>query len=178
MELDQPHQFPKEERAMVESNTLEVQKPIYFLPFDVQLQNTFCIEIIAKRFPIEVGTLPHVQVGLEEPQVDTQGLQAQIILHVQTVPDNDSPPFAISFKLLGSFTYSKNYQEEEVRLFLEQGSVSILLPFARELLYSICARLQVPPMMLTMVQLAPHPSMYQSSHEENLNNKTYLEESS
>jgi preprotein translocase subunit SecB len=69
------------------------------------------------------------------------------------------------------FTYSETYQEEEVRLFLEQGSLSILLPFARELLFSICARLQVPPMMLTMVQLAPHPSIHKPSHEEDLSNK-------
>jgi preprotein translocase subunit SecB len=171
MDFDQPYQPIEEERTLVQQNESKVLKPIYFLPFDVQLQNTFCIEIIAKRFPVDIENMPHIQVNLEEAQVDPQSSRAQVTLHFQTVSDNNLPPFDISFKLLGMFTYSENYQEEEVRLFLEQGSLSILLPFARELLLSICVRLQIPPMMLTMVQLAPHPSIYKSSQEEDLNNK-------
>jgi len=171
MGSDQPGKRSEEERALVQENESKALRPIYLLPYDVQLQNTFCIEILAKRFPVEIVSLPHIQVNLEETQVDSQSSQAQVILHVQTVSDNNLPPFNISFKLLGLFTYSEKYQEEEVRLFLEQGSLSILLPFARELLFSICARLQVPSMMLTMVQIAPHPSIYKSTHKEDLNNE-------
>jgi preprotein translocase subunit SecB len=171
MAFDQPYPREEEERALVEGNEPKILKPIYFLPFDVQLQNSFCIEIIAKRFPVDIEIMPHVQVALEDAQVDVQTSRAQVTLHVKTVSDDNPPPFDISFKLLGMFTYSETYQEEEVRLFLEQGSLSILLPFARELLFSICARLQVPPMMLTMVQLAPHPSIHKPSHEEDLSNK-------
>lgn len=170
MGFDQLYQSP-EDKTLIEASEQKVLKPIYFLPFDVQLQNTFCIEIIARRFPVDIETMPHVEVSLEEAQVDSQSSRAQVTLHVQTVSDNNSPPFDISFKLLGTFIYSENYQEEEVRLFLEQGSLSILLPFARELLLSICNRLQVPSMVLTMVQLAPHPSIGKSSREENLYNK-------
>jgi len=171
MGSDQSDQHPEEERALVKEDEPQAQKPIYFLPFDVQLQNTFCIEILARRYPVDIATMPHVHVSLEEAQVDLQSSQAQVTLHIQTVSDDYPPPFDISFKLLGLFSYSENYHEEEVRLFLEQGSLSILLPFARELLFSICARLQVPPMILTLVQLAPHPSIYKSSYEEDLNNK-------
>ena len=171
MGSDQPGKRSEEERALVQENEPKALRPIYLLPYDVQLQNTFCIEILAKRFPIEIVSLPHIQVNLEETQVDSQSSQAQVILHVHTVSDNKEPPFDISFKILGSFNYSENYREEQILLFLEQGSLSILLPFARELLLSICARLQVPPMMLTMVQLAPHPSTYKFSHEEELNNE-------
>ncbi|HLJ33190.1 MAG TPA: protein-export chaperone SecB, partial [Ktedonobacteraceae bacterium] len=164
-------QRPEEGWALVEENEPKVLKPVYFLPFDVQLQNTFCIEIMARRFPVDIENVPHVQVNLEEAQVDIQASRAQVTLHVRTVSNDNPPPFDISFKLLGIFNYSEHYRENEVRVFLEQGSLSILLPFARELLFSICARLQVPPMMLTMVQLVPHPSIHKSSHEENLNNE-------
>lgn len=166
MSVEQSHQNSDEAWTLVEGSEQKALKPVYFLPFDVQLQNTFCIEIIAKRFPVDVETMPHAQVSLEEAQVDAQGSRAQVTLYMHTVSDTDPPPFNISFKLLGLFTYSENYEEEEVRLFLEQGSLSILLPFARELLFSICTRLQVPLMMLTMVQLAPHPSIRKSSREE------------
>lgn len=171
METGQPYQRPEDEWTLVEENEPKVLKPVYFLPFDVQLQNTFCIEIMARRFPVNIEKVPHVQVNLEEAQVDIQELQSQVTLHVRTISDDNPPPFDISFKLLGVFTYSENYREDEVRVFLEQGSLSILLPFARELLFSICARLQVPPMMLTMVQLAPHPSIHKSSHEGDLTNE-------
>lgn len=166
MGSDQPEQPLEEEKGVVRGNEPQALSPLYFLPFDIQLQNTFCIEISAKRFPVEVVSMPHVQVSLEEAQIDPRSSRAQITFHVQTVSDDNPAPFTISFKILGLFTYSENYLEEQVRLFLEQGSLSILLPFARELLLSICARLQVPAMMLTMVQLAPHPSLRKFTHEE------------
>lgn len=176
MELNQPDQPPEEEKELVKEAASKALRPIYFLPFDVQLQNTFCIEIAARRFPIDIELMPHVQVSLEEAQVDIQSSRAQITLYIRTISDKQPPPFYISFKLLGAFTYSENYREDEVRLFLEQGSLSILLPFARELLLSICNRLQVPPMLLTIVQLTPHPSIHRYSHEENLHNEIHFEQ--
>lgn len=169
MEADHSSKLLKEEQGLVKEDETNLLKPVYFLPFDVQLQNTFCIEIFAKRQPLEIETMPHAQVELEEAQVDIETSRAQIILHVRTVSNQSPSPFDISFKLLGTFTYAETYQEENVRLFLEQGSLSILLPFAREILFNICMRLQVPPMMLTMVQLAPHPSMQPPTEEHNSN---------
>ncbi len=172
MESDLSYQHPsEEERALVRKSETQALKPTYFLPFDVQLQNTFCLEIIARRFPGDIQNLPHIQVNLEDTQVDIQNSQAQVTLCVRTVTHNKPPPFDISFKLLGLFSYTENYSEEEARLFLDQGSLSILLPFARELLLSICNRLQVPPMMLTMVKIVPHPSLSKSSDEKNFNNE-------
>lgn len=40
---------------LIREGKQKIQKPIYFLPYDVQLQNTFCTEIIAKRNPEEIG---------------------------------------------------------------------------------------------------------------------------
>jgi len=39
VKLDQPYQHPEEEIMLVEENEPKVIKPIYFLPYDVQLQN-------------------------------------------------------------------------------------------------------------------------------------------
>lgn len=158
----------EEKSALIGHNESQALKPVNFLPFDVQLQNTFCREIVARRFPVDIEHMPHVQANLEEAEVDSEQHLAQITLHIQTVNNTDFPPFDISFKLLGIFSYTENYSEAEVRLFLEQGSLSILLPFARELLLSTCARLQVPPMMLTMVKLAPLPFLNISSHQQNI----------
>lgn len=170
MALEDSH-YLEEKSVSVGHHESQALKPVYFLPFDVQLQNTFCREIVARRFPVDSEHMPHVQANLEEAEVDSEQHLAQITLHIQTVTDTEFPPFDISFKLLGIFSYTENYSEAEVRLFLEQGSLSILLPFARELLLSTCARLQVPPMMLTMVKLAPHPSLNISSHQQNLQDK-------
>lgn len=156
---------------MGEEDQQKVLKPIYVLPFDVQLENTFCIEIVARRFP-EIGSMPPINVGLENAQVDRESSKAQVVLSFQTISSRDneeSVPFEISFKIIGIFTYTQNYTEKEVLTFLEQGSLSILLPFARELLFNTCIRLQVPPMMLTMVQLAPPPSRDNQSGD--VNNK-------
>ncbi len=155
----------------IEIHESQALTPALFLPYDVQLQNTFCIEIIAKRFPVEIVNIPRVQINVEDAQVDIENLRAQITLHIWTVFDENAPSFDIAFKLLGLFSYTESYSEEAVRIFLEQGSLSILLPFARELLLSICHRLQVPSMMLTMVKLAPHPSLNKSPHQENFDNQ-------
>jgi len=171
MESDQSLQPSEEEQMPMELHEAQELVPALFLPYGVQLQNTFCIEIIAKRFPVEIVNIPRVQINLEDTQVDIENLRAQITLHIWTVFDEDAPSFDIAFKLVGLFSYTESYSEGEVRLFLEQGSLSILLPFARELLLSICNRLQVPPMMLTMVKLAPHPSLNKFSHQENFDNQ-------
>ena len=80
---------------------------------------------------------------------------------------NEPRPFEISFKLLGIFTYGLEYNLETLNLFLTQGSLSIMLPFARELLTSICTRLQVPPMLLPLIQLTPHPTMNNAEEAHN-----------
>ena len=168
MQPDQSSQRPEEEKTGIEASAQHLPQPIYFLPFNVQLQNAFFIEISAKRFPVNVESTPVARLGLENAQIDAENLLAQVTLYVQVAFEEEPHPFDISFKLLGQFSYTQGYKAEYVRMFLEQGSLSILLPFARELLASLCTRLQVPPIMLAMVQLAPHPSMDKSSNEEAL----------
>lgn len=172
MESEQKHlhQHGTDEQTLIKEYDANALRPISFLPFDVQLQNTFCIEIAARRFPVASENMPHVQVNLEDTEVDAEHSLAQVTLHIWTISDDDQPLFDIAFKLLGIFTYTEGYSEDEVRLFLKQGSLSILLPFARELLINICTRLQVPPMMLTMVKLTPNPSLNKTPQRESFQN--------
>jgi len=56
-----------------------------------------------------------------------------------------------------------------VQNFLQQGSLSVMLPSARELLLSLCTRLQVPMVVLPLVQLGPpttfDPQIENTSHK-------------
>src|SRR5579884_757819 len=128
----------------------------HLLPAQIQVHNIFVVEIIARRFPIKLESNLSAQsnLQLEEIQVDTEQHQAQAILSVQVDFPDEPRPFEISFKLVGIFSYTQELASETVLQFLNQGSFSVLLPFARELLMSLCTRLQVPPLILQMVQLA------------------------
>ncbi len=130
---------------------------LYFLPFAIQLQNIFPVEINARRFPLKIVAAPTVQLGATDIQIDTENRRAQAILELKVDFSDEPQPFAIFCKIVGEFIYTENYDAEKVYQFLEQGSLSVMLPFARELLLSLCTRMQIPPIMLEMVQLAPPP---------------------
>lgn len=137
------------------------ERSISILPFDVQLQNIFAIEVVAKRFPIEIYSTqssPNVELNLSEVQVNKDNLSAQVVLNVEIKFVDEPRPFEISFRLLGTFIYKPEYSVETLQMFLEQGSLSVMLPFARELLASLCIRLQAPPLLLPLIQLAPPPA--------------------
>lgn len=143
---------------MEEKNTEVNAQPIHFLPYGVQLQNISTIEISAKKFSsVDITGIQNAQlsIDLEEVQVDEESLQAQVVLHIQIDFTEEPRPYEISFKLLGYFTYIREYSMEIIRAFLQQGCLSVMLPFARELLLSLCTRLQVPALLLPMVQTAP-----------------------
>ena len=136
--------------------------------FAVQLQNMVPIEIIARRLPGNENSVvlspatqinpPAVQLNQEEPLLNNETHQAQVLFNIQVL-SNDMPPlFEVSLKLAGLFTYDANYDQKMVRQFLRLGSLSVMLPFARELLLSICTRLQIPLIALPLVQLAPPPT--------------------
>ena len=59
MQSEQPSQHLKHE-----------EQSAYFLPFDVQLQNISAIEIVAKRFPVDISqTQLSPNVGLQVSEV-------------------------------------------------------------------------------------------------------------
>jgi|GEM_PF-1830702 len=160
MAANGPRQDSVDEKMVAEENAEQTQHPLPLVPAPVQLQNIFAIEIIAKRFPVIIpsGAInAQSNLNLEGLQVLQETLQAQVILNVQVEFKEEPRPFEISFKLVGTFAYPPEYDVELVRQFLEQGSLSILLPFARELIVSLCTRLQVPPLFLQMIQLTPPP---------------------
>ncbi len=136
---------------------------LQLLPFAMQLQNIFPVEIIARRFPVEklvdmndaVMSTAHTQLNLSDLGINPETLQAQIHLEVKIEFLQEPRLFEIYFKLAGIFNYTQEYNPEQVRLFLQQGSLSVMLPSAREMLLSLCTRLQVPAIVLPLIQLAP-----------------------
>jgi len=144
------------------------KQPIALPLFAVQLQNIVPIEVIARRFlsvspdslatPVEQMQPPNVQLNLEEPVIESEKQQAQVVMNVQALSVDQPFAFEISLKLLGLFTYKQEYRVERVREFLRQGTLSVMLPFARNLLMNLSGQLQVPLIVLPLVQLAPSPA--------------------
>jgi len=141
----------------------------YSLPlFAVQLQNVVPVDILARRFPANKNSFtlspdaqispPAVQINLEEPVLNSELQQAQVVMNIHVLSTDIPPLFDISLKLVGMFTYGVDYSEEKVLQFLRLGTLSVMLPFARELLLSTCNRLQMPMIALPLIQLAPPPT--------------------
>lgn len=133
----------------------------HLLPFPIQLINIFAIEIVARRFPVPLDSTltTNSNLRLEEVQVEQETQQAQAILHVSVEVTSDPKPFEISFRLVGLFSYPMEMDVEAIQQFLNNGSLSIMLPFARETLVSLCVRLQVPLLLLQMIQINPPPAL-------------------
>jgi len=162
---DQPNPQTVNERTATSEESNSEMQTLYFLPFAVQLKNIFPIEINARRFPVEIVHAPTAQLSISDVQIDTENQRAQAILELKVDFPEEPRPFEISCKIVGEFIYTENYNAEKVHQFLEQGSLSVMLPFARELLLNLCTRMQIPPIMLAMVQLAPPPSMTETNKE-------------
>jgi Preprotein translocase subunit SecB len=162
---EQPEQLAADGLTIANEEAASSMQPLYLLPFGVQLQNIFSTEIIARRFPIDILNAPEARLNISEIQIDGEHLRAQVILDVHIEFSGEARPFEISFKMVGLFIYMQEYSTETLHSFLAQGSLSVMLPFARELLLNLCNRLQIPPLMLTLSQLAPPPSMTETKEE-------------
>jgi preprotein translocase subunit SecB len=161
--------FADEERPPTsgDGGSREGSLPIALPLFAVQLQNIIPLEVVARRFPSVIsgvptslsgqGSQPQVQLNIEEPSIEAEKLQAQVAMDVHVSSTDLSFSFEISLKLLGFFTFAADYDVEFVRTFLRQGTLSVMLPVARDLLMNLCAQLQVPLIVLPLVQLAPPP---------------------
>lgn len=151
-----------------EGNTPTGVQPFALPLYAAQLLNVVPIEIVARRFPGKENSAalstdtqlnpPAVQLHLEEPLILNELHQAQAFFNISVLSTDVPRLFEISLKLVGLFTYDANYDQELIRQFLRQGSLSVILPFARELLLSICTRLQIPLIALPLIQLAPPPT--------------------
>ncbi len=136
------------------------------LPFEIQLRNIFPIEIIARRFPLDspvdinniVQSSVETQLNLSNIGINAEISQAQVELDVKAHFPHEPRFFEIYFKLVGIFSYEPHYSLEKITYFLQQGSLSVMLPSAREFLLSLCIRLQVPMIVLPLVQLASYSS--------------------
>lgn len=144
----------KSEQTAQERVLDQQREPLPFLFSEVQLQNVFAIEIVARRFPVEIADIPTAQLNVEKVSVDEETSTGEVILRLEVSFVEEPRPFEISFKMLGRFTYD-SLTSEQARDFLEKGSLSVMLPFVRELLLGICTRLQIPPIILPMIKLAP-----------------------
>jgi preprotein translocase subunit SecB len=157
-------EFQESELHNAQGRGVEHQSaPLPFLPFEVQLQNIFVTEIVGKHFPVQTDEQPEAKLSIEDINIDESTFYASAVLNVEVSFAEEPRPFDISFKLLGQFSYDSNLTSAQVKKFLTEGSLSIMFPFARETLLGLCIRLQVPPVMLAMIKLAPPPSMGRES---------------
>lgn len=168
---DQPNQQAADESVVAKEEITPDTQPLYLLPFGIQLQNIFSIEINARRSPAETVNSPIARLNISEIQIDAENLRAQAVLEVHVGFSDEPRPFEISFKMVGLFIYTQEFSTESLHTFLAQGSLSVMLPFARELLLSLCNRLQIPPLILALTQLAPPPSMTETK-EGNISQET------
>jgi preprotein translocase subunit SecB len=132
-------------------------QPISLQPFAIQLQDVFAIEIIAKRFPVDNSsdTQINTNINIVGLNIDPASFQAQVIIEVKLEPLQEPHLFEIFLRMVGLFSYAAEYDQNLVQQFLQQGSLSVMLPFVRELIFSLSTRIQIPPIMLSLIQLAP-----------------------
>jgi preprotein translocase subunit SecB len=126
------------------------------LPFAIQLQNIVPIDIIAKRFPVDLpGEMPiNIHTNVNGSAIDPKQKQAQVIIETKVEPDVTPHPFEIEVRVIGLFTYSDEYSTDDTLHYIESGSLSIILPFIRELIHQLSIRLQIPPILLPLVAVA------------------------
>jgi preprotein translocase subunit SecB len=97
----------------------------------------------------------HIAINLSGLEIDMETCQAQIYLEVHVSFQQEPRLFDIRFELLGIFNYAQDCPLETVQRFLQRESLSVMLPSARELLLSLCTRLQVPIVVLPLARLVP-----------------------
>lgn len=143
-------------------------QPISLQPFAIQLQDVVAIEIAAKRFPIENSsdTQINTNISIVGVNIDPASLQAQVIIEIKLEPLQEPHLFELFLRMVGLFSYASEYDPNIVQQFLQQGSLSVMLPFVRELIFSLSMRLQIPPIMLSLIQLTPPPEV---THRNNTN---------
>lgn len=139
-----------------EGSVTPLNLPISLVPFAIQLQNVIPVEMVAKRFPVDLvpGIPVNSEINIVGLSIDPDNRQAQILTEAKIAPINDPKPFEILLKVVGLFTYPEKYSPNDVQEYLHSGSISALLPFIRELIFHLSARLQIPPIMLPIIQLA------------------------
>lgn len=115
----------------------------------------------AKRYPVEISSevTPQLHGSLEDVAIAENNIQAQVTLNIFITTQSESKPFELSYKIIGSFVCTPDVPRNVMLQFLHQGSLGVLLPFARELLMNLCTRL----ILLPMIQLSLSPSEEMSS---------------
>ncbi|HEY4034753.1 MAG TPA: hypothetical protein VGL94_12390 [Ktedonobacteraceae bacterium] len=153
--------FDEQNKAR-EEDVHQQPKALLPLPFEIQLVDAFPTEIVARRFPASIpeGLNLNVAVNfsLENRHIDEDNLLAQVVLAVKVDFPTEPRLYEISFGILGLFSYKPPYTAEMVYAYLENGSLSILLPLARELLASLCMRIRVPLLYIPMYPIVPPES--------------------
>lgn len=145
----------KEMASNDENTKTPLNLPISLIPFAIQLQNVVPIEIVAKRYPVNI--VPESPVNIEASILDIsvapEDRQAQIITEITVIPTARPKPFEIVLQVVGAFTYPEKYNLNELHEYLESGGMGAMIPFLRELILDLSMRLQIPPIMLPVIQL-------------------------
>lgn len=147
-----------ENMSDIDEFTSSGNSPFSLPPFAIQLLNVVPIEIVARRFPVESSDISiNINLNLVEISIDSDSFRAQVILEIKLEPSHEPRLFEIFSRIVGLFSYSPEYESNKVQELLQQGSLNVLLPFVRELVVSLSTRLQIPPIMLSLVQFASPP---------------------
>jgi preprotein translocase subunit SecB len=125
-------------------------------PFAVQLHDIVSIDIVAKRFPVDLppDMSVNIHTSIDDIAVDAEDLHAQVIVVTNVEPTTTSLPFEISVRVLGLFSYSDEYKADDVKAYLKASSLSLMLPFIRELIHHLSMRLRIPAIVLPLIELA------------------------
>lgn len=146
------------------TNSLPPNLPISLIPFEVQLKNIVPVEIVAKRFPVDIAseTSVGIQMNITELSVDPDNKQAHVMWEASLGPTVEPRSFEIMIRVIGVFSYTAEYSISDVEKYLQQESIIAIQPFIRELILSLSTRLQIPPILLPITKLA-HPAEAESS---------------
>src|ERR1700740_1817727 len=111
MSSDYPREQGIEGTTSSEKATQPGIHPFSLPMFAVQLQNIVPVDIMARRLPGAESSialspearisLPAIQLNLEEPIINNDTQQAQVLMNIHVVSTDMPPLFEISLKLIG-----------------------------------------------------------------------------
>lgn len=130
-----------------------------FAMAQMQLSDVFPVQLHARRFeveeePSEEAAAPIVRIGV------TITVRSKTQIHVElrgeVLFESPTPPFEIEAAILGQFTIPPPSVEGQVPMDnIQRTATPILMPFLREAISELSARLRVPPVVLPLVTLVP-----------------------
>lgn len=140
-------QFHEKQQAIKEQVKQQEQAFLNPMPHTIQLENIFIRSMHMERSPHSSNNW-HTKINMES--VSFEGDAGALL--VSTV--SGQYPDEISIIFCAIFRSHGNHSESEFTQFLQNNSLSLLLPFIRETLYNMSMRLGLPhPILLSVAKI-------------------------